>query len=571
VIYWTILSVYLRKINLKFLFRWKIFSLFSRLTLEIPFFIDIYRSLFLASVRVIALAVTLFSKSYIINEKYFLRFHLLLMSFVASIFLLILRPNLIRILLGWDGLGVTSYLLVIYFQRTKSYNAGIITALRNRVGDVLILIRIRLRVSIGSWNFMIYFFDLNNYFFLMFILLLGIAACTKRAQIPFSAWLPAAIAAPTPVSSLVHSSTLVTAGVYLLIRFYSIIEISEVRVYILWIGTLTIVIAGLSALFEIDIKKIVALSTLSQLGLIIRAIGLGKYEIAFFHILTHAYFKALLFITVGNIIHLRRDYQDLRKTGLLLSLMPPTLRFCLIRNVRLCGAPFMAGFYSKDLWLEIANIRHASTCIILLFYIATALTAAYTARFIILTIFSPLKVKTIWNKDWDQIIISAIRVLWPLAIIGGRILRWILFSTPRRIFLPLIVKNFTIVIIFLGVSGGILKFQLLKENKKNLFFRWRLGSIWTLPFITTPVLNSFALSISYTARGMVDTIWNPFLIFTRVSSVTLQSLQEPSKQKRDNFFLYLIGFMIFLLLIFIYLHILNLFKSWKFKIFYAYS
>ena len=173
------------------------------------------------------------------------------------------------------------------------------------------------------------------------------AAFTKRAQIPFSAWLPAAMAAPTPVSSLVHSSTLVTAGVYLLIRAEDLISATGLRMLPLLAGRATMLIAGVRALFETDIKKIVALSTLSQLGLIIISLGIGGWIITFAHLLAHAYFKALLFMAVGTSIHMADDYQDLRKASLSLS-SRITLTFIGVANLRLCGFPFLAGFYSKD-------------------------------------------------------------------------------------------------------------------------------------------------------------------------------------------------------------------------------
>merc|ERR1712114_121131 len=172
---------------------------------------------FLSLVLLISGRVIIYRNSYISSEQYNSRFISLVLCFVLSIALLILSPNIIRILLGWDGLGVTSYLLVIFYQRSKSYNAGIITALTNRLGDVGILITIGLFVSSGDWTFS-YVRDLNDFYGFMIIIILTLSACTKSAQIPFSAWLPAAIAAPTPVSALVHSSTLVTAGVYLIIR-----------------------------------------------------------------------------------------------------------------------------------------------------------------------------------------------------------------------------------------------------------------------------------------------------------------------------------------------------------------
>lgn len=180
-----------------------------------------------------------------------------------------------------------------------------------------------------------------------------VAAITKRAQIPFSAWLPAAIAAPTPVSALVHSSTLVTAGVYLLIRFSFILG-ETCSIFLLFISTITIFISGIVAVFEYDLKKIIALSTLRQLGIIIFAISLGLYNVAFFHLLTHALFKALLFLCAGVLIHGVGNTQDIRSFGAL-SLNYPVVTVCInLANLSLCGIPFLAGFYSKDLIVELA-------------------------------------------------------------------------------------------------------------------------------------------------------------------------------------------------------------------------
>ena len=180
------------------------------------------------------------------------------------------------------------------------------------------------------------------------------AACTKRAQLPFSAWLPAAIAAPTPVSRLVHSSTLVTAGVYLLFRLCHSLSSSNWKVGLVFVGTCTMLLAGLAALQESDIKKIVALSTLSQLGVIVLTLGIGFLVRGYTHMVSHAFFKALLFITVGAIIHNCRDFQDLRKISVLRNYIPLTLAFRLGANLRLCGLPFTRGLYSKDLCIELS-------------------------------------------------------------------------------------------------------------------------------------------------------------------------------------------------------------------------
>jgi NADH-ubiquinone oxidoreductase chain 5 len=192
--------------------------------------------------------------------------------------------------------------------------------------------------------------------------LIIIAGITKRAQIPFSAWLPAAIAAPTPVSSLVHSSTLVTAGVYLLIRFSFLIYLNN---FLLYVGVLTIFIAGLSANFECDLKKIIALSTLRQLGLIIIVIGLGLNDLSFFHLMTHAIFKSLLFLCAGVFIHSYGEIQDIRHMSRLDKRLPISSFYFIICSMALCGFPFLSGFYSKDLILELFIIGNINFFILI--------------------------------------------------------------------------------------------------------------------------------------------------------------------------------------------------------------
>ena len=261
-------------------------------SLRFVIMLDCLSLLFLITVRIITRAVFLFSLSYMAEDKYFYRFHCLLFLFVLRIFFLILRPNLVRLLLGWDGLGLTSYLLVIYYGSRKAYNSGILTALTNRLGDAFLLVAIGYLVVYGNWNFWFYANSLTP---LARALLIILTATTKSAQIPFSAWLPAAIAAPTPVSALVHSSTLVTAGVYLLIRHREFWGSRVIGNYLLTAGVLTIVMARVRALFERDLKKMVALSTLRQLGVIVLRLGLGAFLARFFHLLRHAFLKLYYF------------------------------------------------------------------------------------------------------------------------------------------------------------------------------------------------------------------------------------------------------------------------------------
>merc|ERR1711863_230996 len=244
-------------------------------------------------------------------------------------------------------------------------------------------------------------FYLQSY--LIFILILS--ASTKRAQIPFSAWLPAAIAAPTPVSALVHSSTLVTAGVYLIIRLNFIFCSSNSTNLLLFIGIITIMLAGAAAIFEIDIKKVIALSTLRQLGVIIIILGGAEPVLSFFHLLRHAYFKAILFICAGIIIHNIKDYQDIRKIRIISNIIPVTFRVIMVANLSLCGLPFLRGFYSKDLILECLIISDINLFNYILIMLGTILTVLYSLRIsILLRISSRTKDTLIISSDTDKFI-----------------------------------------------------------------------------------------------------------------------------------------------------------------------
>lgn len=364
-IFFSIFLFFLFK-DLVYFFEFEIININS-CNFILNFIFDWIRLLFISFVLFISSIVIFYRIEYIKQDIYKIRFIYLVFLFILSIIFLIIRPNLISILLGWDGLGLISYCLVIYFQNYKSYNAGILTALSNRIGDVALLISIGWIINIGRWNFIFYleFINLNS----IYLLIIIIAAITKRAQIPFSSWLPAAIAAPTPVSALVHSSTLVTAGVYLLIRFNKYLIINSYFLFLLlFIGRLTIFISGLGANFEIDFKKIIALSTLRQLGLIIRILSLGFMKLAFFHLLTHALFKALLFLCAGIFIHRIINFQDIRISGGFNNQIIFTLIFFNISSLALCGIPFLAGFYSKDIILEFVLISNINIIIFFFFF-----------------------------------------------------------------------------------------------------------------------------------------------------------------------------------------------------------
>lgn len=230
------------------------------------------------------------------------------------------------------------------------------------------------------------------------------------------------MAAPTPVSSLVHSSTLVTAGVYLLIRFNFALR-RNLMLFLVFISSLTIFISGLGANFEFDLKKIIALSTLSQLGLIIMILGLGRYELAFFHLLIHALFKALLFMCAGNVIHNFMNFQDIRFMGSLVIYMPLTCVFMNIRNMSLCGLPFLRGFYSKDLIAEVISIGYLGLFFYLIFYVSIGLTVCYTFRlsyYLMIGVNNRLRLSRISDSGYK--IIKGIRGLIILVVFMGSLI-----------------------------------------------------------------------------------------------------------------------------------------------------
>lgn len=375
--------------------------------------------------------------------------------------------------MGWDGLGLISYCLVIYYQNTKSFNSGIITVLLNRVGDVGILIIISLLVILGSWNILFYEIE----FFLLSLLII-IRAFTKRAQLPFSVWLPLAIAAPTPVSSLVHSSTLVTAGVYLLIRYNYFLIDNNVIELILFISRRTILISGLIANFECDLKKIIALSTLRQLGLIIRILRLGKVDLGFIHLVIHALFKSLLFICRGILIHQINNNQDIRFIGRLVRYYPFVRIVFFVSLLSLCGFPFFSGYYSKDLIIEIFLIRKINLFRLLILLIATLFTVSYRVRLLILVFFNYINKRNYFILVREDILIrSSIVFLYFYSLIAGHFL--IKLIDEELIILSLFEKLLVLQICLVGVVvGWIFRFKNF-INIRNLT-KLYLSRIWGL-------------------------------------------------------------------------------------------
>ena len=505
---------------------WLVFQT-GRAKILMVLILDLVSVLFLITVTLISISVIFFRTRYIANEKFFSRFLFLVLSFVCRILLLILRPNSVRILLGWDGLGVTSYLLVIYYQRNKSYNAGIITALTNRLGDVGLLLCLAFLVKFGSWNFYLFIPPLEMS---IILIILVRARITKRAQIPFSAWLPAAIAAPTPVSALVHSSTLVTAGVYLLIRFNYLLMSFDLLKYLILVGVFTIFIAGLGAMRELDIKKVIALSTLRQLGVMIITIGVGFPLMGFFHLVAHAFFKALLFICAGILIHNFKDYQDIRLMSRVACFIPFTLRMFMTANLRLCGLPFIAGFYSKDLILEIFIMRRLNLFIFVIIILSTALTVLYSCRLAFLlgaNIFKGERLTGI--KDFDPVVVAGYSFLLVPSIFGGLGGNWVFYPVIPVIFFPLILKGFIFTLV-LTSAASILRFMLNSSDRLSASLKRHLNSkMWFLPLVARAALSYGTLLRGKKFSKIGERGWNEYFLYGLIFK--LLSTRGPKLEK----------------------------------------
>nr|YP_010875364.1 NADH dehydrogenase subunit 5 [Pycnoscelus surinamensis]WGW15111.1 NADH dehydrogenase subunit 5 [Pycnoscelus surinamensis] len=500
--------------DLVYFIEWEVVSLNSS-CIVMTFLFDWMSLIFLGFVFFISSLVILYSDDYMHGDYNMNRFIYLVLLFVMSMMFLIISPNMISILLGWDGLGLVSYCLVIYYQNVKSYNAGMLTALSNRIGDVALLMVIAWMLNFGSWNY-IYYLDClkSSYEMEIITFLVVLAGATKSAQIPFSSWLPAAMAAPTPVSALVHSSTLVTAGVYLLIRFSSSFS-DWLNTLLLLIAGLTMFMAGLGANFEYDLKKIIALSTLSQLGLMMSILSLGFASLAFFHLLTHALFKALLFMCAGMVIHTMKDSQDIRYMGNLSFQMPLTSSCLMISNFALCGMPFLAGFYSKDLILEMVSLSNLNTFGFFLFYFSTGLTVCYSFRLFYYVLCGDFNLTSFYYmvEESKNMLVGMVGLL-VMVILGGSMLSWMIFPTPSFICLPMYLK---LLVIMVSLVGGWFGYELSKLKVGSNLLSMKmfgivgfLGSMWNMPYLSTYGVSYTPLILGYSTLKSFDGGWNEY-------------------------------------------------------------
>ena len=338
--------------------------------------IDPLSSVMLVVVTFVSALVHIYSIGYMSHDPHKPRFMSYLSLFTFSMLALVVSDNFLQLFFGWEGVGLCSYLLIgFWYKKNTANNAAIKAFIVNRIGDFGLAIAIFLIFFFfGTINFYevfqatsqyaekkIYFFGLEANLITLICIFLFIGAMGKSAQFLLHTWLPDAMEGPTPVSALIHAATMVTAGVFLVVRCSPMFEFSQVALNLITVvGMITAIFAASVALVQNDIKKIVAYSTCSQLGYMFFAAGVGAYHVAMFHLFTHAFFKALLFLGAGSVIHAFKDEQDIRNMGGAMKKLPYTYGFMLIGTLALTGFPFLSGFYSKDAIIEFAYLKNSS-------------------------------------------------------------------------------------------------------------------------------------------------------------------------------------------------------------------
>ena len=407
--------------------------------------IDPLSSVMLVVVTLVSSLVHIYSIGYMSHDPHKPRFMSYLSLFTFSMLALVVSDNFLQLFFGWEGVGLCSYLLIgFWYKKETANNAAIKAFIVNRIGDFGLAIAIFLIFFFyGTINFeevfqttsqlaekKISFFGVESNLITLICVFLFIGAMGKSAQFLLHTWLPDAMEGPTPVSALIHAATMVTAGVFLVVRCSPIFEYSQVALSLVTIvGMITAIFAASVALVQNDIKKIVAYSTCSQLGYMFFAAGIGAYHVAMFHLFTHAFFKALLFLGAGSVIHAFNDEQDIRNMGGVRKKLPYTYIFMLLGTLALTGFPFLSGFYSKDAIIEFAYLKNSSlgNYAATIGIITAFLTSIYSWRLFFKTFHGPYNNKKIPLKQTHE---SPVVMLIPLAFLSiGAIFSGYLFKS----------------------------------------------------------------------------------------------------------------------------------------------